>query len=256
MTTTERPTAISTEEECGGIFRSIAALKQILNFDSPTRDILNDKNSMLQQLRYEEQKRFENQMKEQNEQMEELKSRIDALKKESEKERSLRKTLETTYEALSEHKKELTIQLEMISNSRDALEEKVAGAGSNLEALEKSHASEKKVVETKLEEVSKEKDDALEKTGNLEARLVTLEREVEARVKVMQLGLDGHVASSEILKKQLVASEEARTKATTEVRFFDDKCYVLLLFLFCWDTPHLCFLLFDSWRRSRQSWRR
>jgi chromosome segregation ATPase len=237
MTTPQMP----TEKEGDGIFSSIAALKQILMLDSPTRDILNDKNNMLQQLRYEEQKRFENQMKEQNDQMEELKSRIDALKKESEKERSLRKTLETTYEALSEHKKELTIQLEMISNARDALEEKVAGADSKLEALEKSYECEKKALETKLEEVSKEKDAALEKTGNLEARLLTAEREVEElkaakavamaeletntvrQEEIKQNLLDGHLASSEILKKQLEASEEARTNATTEVLFIDDK---------------------------------
>lgn len=235
MTTPQRPTAISTEEEGGGIFSSIAALKQILMLDSPTRDILNDKNNMLQQLRYEDQKRCENEMKEQSEQMEELKSRIDTLKKESEKERSLRKTLETTYEALSEHKKELAIQLEMISNSRDALEEKVAGADSILEALEKSYSSEKKALETKLEEVSKEKDAALEKTGTLEARLLTAKREADelkaakaaamaeleantARQEEIKQGLlDGHLASSEILKKQLEASEEARTKASTEL---------------------------------------
>ena len=263
MTTPQRPTAISTEEEGGGIFSSIAALKQILMLDSPTRDILNDKNNMLQQLRYEDQKRCENEMKEQSEQMEELKSRIDTLKKESEKERSLRKTLETTYEALSEHKKELAIQLEMISNSRDALEEKVAGADSILEALEKSYSSEKKALETKLEEVSKEKDAALEKTGTLEARLLTAKREADelkaakaaamaeleantARQEEIKQGLlDGHLASSEILKKQLEASEEARTKASTEVRFFDDKCCVLSVFLLLflgWVSPLFSFV--------------
>jgi chromosome segregation ATPase len=249
MTTPQRPTAISTEKEGGGIFSSIAALKQILMLDSPTRDILNDKNHMLEQLRYEEQKRAESKVEAQNEQMEELKSRVDALKKESEKERFLRKTLETTYEALSEHKKQLTMQLEMISNSRDALEEKVAGADSILEALEKSYSSEKKALETKLEEVSKEKDAALEKTGNLEGRLLTAEREIEelkaakaaataaleahtAMQEEIKKGLvDGNFASSEILKKQLEAAEEARTKATTEVRCFGDKQHFLLVFL-------------------------
>jgi chromosome segregation ATPase len=278
MTSPQRPTAISTstEEDSGGIFSSIAALKQILMLDSPTRDILNDKNNMLQQLRYEEQKRFESQMKEQNEQMEELKSRIGALKKESEKERSLRKTLETTYEALSEHKKELAVQLEMVSHSREVLEEKVAGVDSNLEALEKSHASEKKALETQLEEVSKEKDTALEKTGTLEARLLTAEREVEElkvakaattaeleattamQEEIKQGLLDAHFTASETLKKQLEASEEAHTKATTEVRFYDDKHYCLLVFLFLLGcvSPFFTFVLFDSWRRPMQSWRR
>jgi chromosome segregation ATPase len=227
-----RATAASatTPEEQRGIMKSIHALRTILMIDSPTKDLLGSNNTSLLQQRYEEQQRSLDQIKKQEQLIQGLESSLEDTKKESEKDRSLRKSLETTYAALAEHKKDLTLQLELVSKSREKLEEKAASADTILEAAERSHSKDKKILETQVDDAANQKVEALEKVDSLEARLlttnrlveelktekVTLTSQIEADKIAHQVSIKGYVKSNENYKRRADETEEVHLKAVQD----------------------------------------
>jgi hypothetical protein len=203
-----------------GSSSSIAALRQILMLDTPTRDILNDKhNAVQQQARYQEQQRYTAEMKGQLDQIKDLKKRVKDLQTECETERSMRKTLETTYEALSNHKKELTLQLELVSKARQHLEQKLEASG---EGGATSSSSSPPSTET---------DKAVKKARQLENELTSARREVEElkRKNILLVAqgsgdkdkqnetLEAYAATNERLKKRTEENEDKLYKVQTEV---------------------------------------
>ena len=218
----------------GSATSSIAALRQILMLDTPTRDILNDKHNALQEARYQEQQRYAAEMKGQLDQIKELKKRVKDLQKECETERSMRKTLETTYEALSNHKKELTVQLELVSKARQRLEEKLDASLSGANNVD-GDAMEVEGGGSSTEElktIRQQRDQAVKKSEDLERQLSTSRREVEdlKRKNILLTAqgsgdknkqdetLQAFAATNERLKKQTEENEDKLQKAQIEVR--------------------------------------
>ncbi len=107
----------------GELLSSVAAVRELLL--RPTigntsgnyhHSRLADELSAVQQSRYEDRLRFEQERKSYVERVEELTSRLQQAKKELEQEQVIRKSLEETNEALEKHKDELTTQLEELSS--------------------------------------------------------------------------------------------------------------------------------------------
>jgi DNA repair exonuclease SbcCD ATPase subunit len=215
--------ADTPEEQRGGIMSSLHALRTILMIDSPTKDLLASNNTSLLQQRYEEQQRALDQIKKLEQLRQDLESRLEDTKKEAEKERSLRKSLEATYGALAEHKKDLTFQLELVTKSREKLEEKAARADTILSAAEESHSKEKKTLETQVDDAANQKVEALEKVDSLESRLLelkaeklTLTSQIEADNIAHQVSIEGYVKSNENRKRRADETEEAHIKAVQD----------------------------------------
>ena len=224
----------------GSATSSIAALRQILMLDTPTRDILNDKHNALQEARYQEQQRYAAEMKGQLDQIKELKKRVKDLQKECETERSMRKTLETTYEALSNHKKELTVQLELVSKARQRLEEKLDASSSGANNVDGDAMEVEGSSTEELKTIRQQRDQAVKKSEDLERQLSTSRREVEdlKRKNILLTAqgsgdknkqdetLQAFAATNERLKKQTEENEDKLQKAQIEVRY-DTICICL-----------------------------
>jgi chromosome segregation ATPase len=224
-------TMTGQDDAGGGIMRKISALRELLLNSSGNAGggLANIEATSLQQERYEEKLRLEAEARKRESVIQELQSQLGGVTKELEEERSLRKTLETTYEALAEHKKVLTIQLEAVSTVRNSLEGKKKAVESTLEKERSEHEEAKNLVEKQLLEVTKQKNTALEDFGSMEANLLASKRlveEVQAEKAAREAELEkekashreivqGYMESSEILKSQLKESEEACKQAVS-----------------------------------------
>jgi chromosome segregation ATPase len=224
-------TMTGQDDAGGGIMRKISALRDLLLNSSGNAGggLANIEATSLQQERYEEKLRLEAEARKRESVIQELQSQLGGVTKELEEERSLRKTLETTYEALAEHKKVLTIQLEAVSTVRNSLEEKKKAVESTLEKERSEHEEAKNLVEKQLLEVTKQKNTALEEVGSMEANLLASKRlveEVQAEKAAREAELEkekashreivqGYMESSEILKSRLTESEEACKQAVS-----------------------------------------
>jgi chromosome segregation ATPase len=215
----------------GGIMRKISVLRELLlnSSGNAAGGLTNIEATALQQARYEEKLRLDAEARKRESVIQELQSQLGGATKELEEERSLRKTLETTYEALAEHKKVLTIQLEAVSTVRNTLEDKKKAVESTLEKERIEHEEAKKLVEKQLLEITKQKNTALEEVGSMEANLLVSKRlveEVRAEKAARETELEkekashreivqGYMESSENLKFCLKESEEACKQAVS-----------------------------------------
>lgn len=211
--------------------RKISALRELLLNSSGNAGsgLTNIEATVLQQERYEEKLRLDAEARKRESVIQELQGQLGGASKELEEQRSLRKTLETTYEALAEHKKVLTIQLEAVSTVRNSLEDKKKAVESTLEKERSEHEESKNLLEKQLLEVTKQRNAALEEVGSLEANLLASKRLVEevraekvARETELEKEKTGHreivqgyMESSEILKSRLQESEEACKQAVS-----------------------------------------
>jgi septal ring factor EnvC (AmiA/AmiB activator) len=211
-----------------GVMSSIAALRQILMIDTPTKAMLSEKNAniALQQTRYDERKKYE-------EQLAEWQSKLTLVEQESIKEKSLRKTLETTYEALSQHKKELGVQLELVSKSRESLEERLAAVSKTLEEEKVSFARQRREWEPQLAHVNKERQAVLRQSGEWQSRFQAsqryteelkaatkkLKKEIEAGAKLLEESKQSSTGEQQLLQKRLEEAETAQKKGEEEVSF-------------------------------------
>jgi chromosome segregation ATPase len=110
------------------IKESIAALRSILMIDTPTNTLLSGKHPTVaaqQSLHDPSRQHWEELAKLRNKTVE-LKTKFHAATTEAEHETRQRKTLQTTYDALSKQRKELSAQLDIVAKSRDIAEEKLA----------------------------------------------------------------------------------------------------------------------------------
>jgi chromosome segregation ATPase len=170
------------EGEDGSIMGSIAALKNILMIDTPTKSILSrGANISLQQTRYEERRQYDDEIESLKTALGDLESKRERLTQEFEKEKSVRKTLETTYGALLKHKKELMVHMELLKNSRGKLEDELASNVISLRSTKRSMEESNKDWEKQVEALKGEKAAALDSASDFENKYK------ESRKKVQDL---------------------------------------------------------------------
>ena len=152
----------------GELLSSVAAVRELLlrpTISNPSgnhlQNRLSDELSAVQQSRYEDRVRFEQERQSYIERVEELTSRLQQAKRELEQEQAIRKSLEETNEALEKHKDELTTQLEELSSSQST--RSIAGSGNQSdgttsEATERIQAleQEKLVLTNKVSQLQNE----------------------------------------------------------------------------------------------------
>ena len=216
-----------------GIMSSIKALKSVLMIDSPSQRLLsaNKPSIAMQQSRYQERRTYEEQIEQLQTTVADLEGRLKASKEEAEKESSVRKTLETTYEALSKHKKELSVQLELVSKSRSSLEEKLETLSKKASEEKASFAQQRREWEPQVA-ILKEKNEEISKTSEeWEARCLSSQREVEelkSQVESLKTQMQEsearhqessqqHAQAEEALKHRLEETEVAKSKSDQEV---------------------------------------
>ncbi len=112
----------NTVTAAGELLSSIAAVRQLLlqNHHQPSHKYADDL-SMVQQSRYEDRLKFEEEQKSQKELLDDLTVRLEQARHEAQQEKAIRESLEATNEALEKHKEELSVQLETLSSSRPSL---------------------------------------------------------------------------------------------------------------------------------------
>jgi chromosome segregation ATPase len=224
----------SFREDSGGIMSSIAAVRELLekNGSSSPESSLKYEISAIKQSRYEDRLRFEEQIQKQNDSIRDFQIKLQQVEQEAQSEKSLRQTLEKTNEALDEHKKELTAQLELVSKSRGSLEGTVVGFRSSLEEEKVAFLKEKERLEALVNELSLQKKNELENTGEWEARFLTSQRQTEelnadvvalidqmesARVRHQET-IQDYTKSIETVKQRLEETDAARKVAEEKLK--------------------------------------
>jgi chromosome segregation ATPase len=211
---------------------SIAVVRALVKQDSSSHDALEDELSAVKQTRYEDRLRFEEQLQTQADLVQDLQAKLKEAQEEARRENSIRQTLEKTNEALDEHKKLLSTQLESVSQSRGSLEGTVQGVRSTLEEEKAAAVKAKVQLESMLQDAIQQKDDAMEKSGEWETRflasqrqtneltsqLESLKKQVEHSTVRHQDVLQGHNNTYETFKKRLEESAAARKRAEEELK--------------------------------------
>lgn len=232
------------DNQDGSIMGSIAALRNILMIDAPTNKMLSEKHTSitLQQSRYEERTKYQEQISKLASTVADLETKLEQVQQESQKEASMRKTLETTYGALTQHKKELAMQLELVSKSRESVEGKLTTANQTRQTEKASFERQRLAWQPHLDQMKRDCDKALKKSGEWEAKCLTSQRpteELQAELATLQTELTTTKAQHEetlrsyvntqeslLLKQRLKDSEMARTKSEEEVSLAF-RCYTI-----------------------------
>lgn len=161
----------------GELLSSVAAVRELLlrpNLANPLgtnhHHRLSDELSAVQQSRYEDRLRFEQERKSYVQRIDELTSRLQQSKRELEQEQAIRKSLEETNEALEKHKDELSAQLEELSclkssPSTGILLEQESGGGTT------TTTGSEEVMHGKVQSLEQEKLDLTNKLSNLQQEL-------------------------------------------------------------------------------------
>jgi chromosome segregation ATPase len=165
----------------GNIKDSIAALRSILMMDTPTKSLLSDEHPSIaaQQSRYEARQQQWDEIAKLHNTTSELKHRVQEVTNEASLETKKRKTLQTTYDALAKHKKELSVQLELVTKSREASEEKLANMRKTLSEERAAMAKERVQWRPEMDRLSREKTKFENKCKELETRCVSADRKVQ-----------------------------------------------------------------------------
>lgn len=109
----------TTATASGDLLSSIATVRQLLQQNQGPNKI-SDELSALQQLRYEEKLRFDDERMSHQELVQDLNDRLQQAKREAQQEKVIRLSLEETNEALEKYKEELVMQLETASSLRSS----------------------------------------------------------------------------------------------------------------------------------------
>ncbi len=218
---TSTPT-VGSQPDGGSIKESIAALRSILMIDTPTKSLLSPsvaaQNSRAQQ--WDELSKLRSKASE-------LKHQIQEATNEAAQENRKRKTLQTTYDALAKHRKELSVQLELVSKSREAVEEKLASMRKNLNEERVAISKERAQWRPEINQLRREKKKWEESSNTFEARCVTAEQHAqqsERRVATLekelvetQVMLQAQQSFQVTLQPRIEQAEKARHVAEENV---------------------------------------
>ena len=194
--------------------------------DTPTKSMLSEKHTSiaLQQSRYEERRKYESEVNKLKSTIVDLRTKLGQVQQESEKEKSVRRTLETTYEALSQHKKELSVQLELINKSRESLEEKLETAKKSVEEEKISIAKERQEWDAQLEKLNEQSQVSLKTAKEFETRChESLDLVASRKAQMADLEtkheetIQNHIQAKESLKTRLEEREGALRKREKQV---------------------------------------
>jgi len=204
---------------------SIAALRSILMIDTPTKSLLSGQHPSVaaQQSQCEERKVQWDQLAKLRDTTSELKHRVQEATHEAANETRKRKTLQTAYDALAKHKKELSMQLELVTKSREASEERLEALRKTLSEERAAIANERVQWKPDLDRLSREKTKFQQGTKTLQTRCHSAEqkvKELEGRVKLLESELaqtkavlERNQSSQAALQPRVDQSETARRKA-------------------------------------------
>jgi chromosome segregation ATPase len=159
--------------------RSLDALKQILQIDSPTKRLLNQD---VDQRLYEERQAYDKKINEQKVQIELLDKKLAESASKAEREQSLRATLERIESAT----KELNAQLRETESSNTPLESKIAALEADMKKQEADSKAENIKFDQQTKASTKEKEEASTKHDAIAARLLgaqTLTRELTTNLE-------------------------------------------------------------------------
>lgn len=206
-------TPISNRNNDTGIMESIAALREVLMLDTPTKAMLSGEkqNSIAYQFRSPSRHQYEEEIGRLKSSLADMQKKQKQLERETEKERCVHKTLETSYDMLSVHKKELTAQLDQVSEARESLEEKVANASILLGKETKLRSEDRQKWETEFEELKKQQEEkvaSLKKEWSEEkATLAKARIELESKLETIQADNRAAVERAKKLQEHLVTSQ-------------------------------------------------
>ena len=186
----------------GGIMTSIKTVRELLQAGSvlSSESVLNGEISALKQSQFEERIKMEQAIETQQETTRKMKRNVEKLRREAEREKSLRQTLESANDALEEHKKELAAQLDMVSKSRSSLEDVIEDYRAKLEEEKVKLKKEKAHSEQIINNLSLQKEKEMQRAGEWEARFLTLQRqtnELKSEVLSMKSQMDSTKAQHE-----------------------------------------------------------
>jgi hypothetical protein len=149
--------------------KSLDALKQTLLIDSPIKRRLNQD---VEQRLYEERQAYEKKIKDQKEQIELLNKKLAESASKSEREVSLRATLEKIESAT----KELNAQLRETDSSNTPLESKMAALEADMKKQEAASKGEKDRFDEQTKASTKEKEEASTKHDAIAARFLVAQK--------------------------------------------------------------------------------
>ena len=225
MSSTAPPPTTPGGQKDKSIKESIAALRSILMIDTPTKSLLSDEAPSVaaQQSRYDARKEQWEEIAKLRSTTSELKHRVQEVTNEASLETRKRKTLQTTYDALAKHKKELSVQLELVTKSREAAEEKLDSMRKTLGEERLAMAKERVQWRPEMDRLSREKTKFESKSKELEAQCVSAEQKVqelgqrvnrlEKELSDTKAKLQEKQASQTALQPRVEQSEKARRKA-------------------------------------------
>lgn len=214
-----------TPGKSGDIKDSIAALRSILMIDTPTKSLLSGQHPSVaaQQSRYDERKVQWDELARLRDNASELKHRVQEATAEAANETRKRKTLESTYDALAKHKKELSVQLELVTKSREAAEEKIEQMRTTLNNERAAMAKERVEWKPEMDRLSREKNKFEREAKELRVRCQSAEQKVQElgnRVRHLEkeladtkTALETNLSSQASLQPRVDQSETARRKA-------------------------------------------
>lgn len=208
----------------GSIKDSIAALRSILMIDTPTKSLLSP-SVEAQQSRAQQLQQWDEVSKLRHA-TSELKHQIQEVAKEAAQEVRKRKTLQTTYDALAKHKRELSLQLEIVNQSREATEEALGKVQKALQEERTTYFKERSLWKPEIDRLTRENKNWSEQSKTLESRCATLEetkQQLSAQIKTLetklaeaQAKLNSWESSQAILQPALEQAEKARQTAEAQ----------------------------------------
>lgn len=216
-------------QHAGNIKDSIAALRSILMIDTPTKAMLAGQHPSvdLQRARHEEQKQQE-EIAELRTKASDLKLQVQRVANEAAQENRMRKSLETTYEAMAKHKEELSVQLELVTKARQTVEEKLDATTATLQKERTAMAKERELWKPELERLQRSQKGLESRVDQLQRRCQTAEtkaQQFESRVKILEKDLADtqnqlmtHKASLAGMQPRLDRSEKLRCQAEKDLQ--------------------------------------
>jgi len=226
----------------GELMSSIAAVRQLLLQDYPSashrqRISLADKLSAVQQTRYEEKLKFEEERKAHQEVVDDLKRRVEQAKREAQQEKSIRLTLEETNDTLEKHKDELSAQLDSVLSSSQAPRANenrstTMASSEQVKTLERENevlAAKLSATRTELEEMRKSSGEwkiqclaSQRQAKELQIELESYRKQYEASQDRQKELLQGRDTNYETFQKRLKESIAARKRAEEELSAIAD----------------------------------
>lgn len=209
------------------LMSSIAMVRELLKTDPFHVDT---EISSLQQSRYEDRLRFDEERKVQQELVMSLKEQLGQAKCEAQQERSIRKSLEVTNEALEQHKKELTAQLDGLHRLDETPQESSVAPTEvdSIKKLEDRNAEMSRQLATSRKETKEAREsagtwkksciDAQRQVKELLGQLESMKTEHQSVKKQQKELLESKGSKYESFQQRLDQSIEARKKAEEELR--------------------------------------